>query len=166
MPRDYDPDFDDTPPPSPKYKPPPPGLARAILFRLRRSRVLLLAVSAALGLWYILAHHRTPWIAPTHAPSLRYRNVDWRQYAYAQYAPDGQYLCSAIMVFDALAQSGSKARRILVYPDDMDTEVLSSRDRDSQLLVLARDTYGAMLIPIPKWEVIGGHCAGAMRAVD
>ena len=154
MPRDYDSDFDDTPPPSPKHVP-RPSLARAILFRLRRSRVLLLALSALLATWYFLTHHHGPIFKPKHAPSLTYKNVDWRRYAYAQYAADGQYLCNAVMAFDALDRYGSKARKILLYPEDMDTEILSSRDRDSQLLVLARDTYGALLLPIPKFTVQG-----------
>ena len=154
MPRDYDPDFDDTPPPSPKNGP-PPSLARAILFRLRRSRGLILALGAFLTFWYFLAHHRGPLTKPKHLPSLSYKDVDWRQFAYAQYAADGQCLCSAVMQFDALERYGSKAKKILVYPEDMDTEVLNNRDRDSQLLLLARDTYKALLIPIPRWTVQG-----------
>ena len=155
MPRDYDSDFDDTPPPSPK-RGPPPSWSRSILFRLRRHRTLLLLAAAVLVAWYLLTRRKPgPWIKPTHAPSLNYKNVDWRQYAYAQYAADGQELCAAVMVFDDLARYGSKARRVLVYHDDMDLEVLGSRDRDSQLLLEARDTYGALLIPTPKLRLEG-----------
>ena len=149
MVQDYDPDFDDTPPSSPRHVP-RPSLARAILLRLRRSRALLLALGALLATWYFLTHHRGPIFQPKHAPSLSYKDVDWRRFAYAQYASDGQSLCSAIMAFDALDRYGSKAKKVLLYPEDMDTEVLSSRDRDSQLLVLARETFQALLLPVPK----------------
>ena len=56
------------------------------------------------------------------------------------------------MVFEALARLGSKADRILLYPQEWDLEIESSSDRDSQLLVIARDRYDVKLIPvvIPK----------------
>ena len=157
MPREYDPDFDDTPPPSPKNVP-RPTVTRSFLFRLRPSRLPLLVLGTLFTVWYLLTHHRGPIFKPKHSPSLSYKDVDWRQFAYAQYAPDGQHLCSAVMAFDALDQYGSKAKKVLLYPEDMDTEVLNSRDRDSQLLVLAQDTYGALLIPVPVWAV-EGSCA-------
>ena len=56
------------------------------------------------------------------------------------------------MVFEALARLGSKADRILLYPQEWDLDVESSSDRDSQLLVIARDRYDVKLQPvvIPK----------------
>lgn len=51
------------------------------------------------------------------------------------------------MLFDTLDRLGSRAERILLYPEKMDLEVSDSYDRDSQLLVKARDEYGAHLIP-------------------
>ncbi len=52
------------------------------------------------------------------------------------------------MVFEALSRLGSKADRILFYPEDWDTEISDTRDRDSQLLVKARDWYNVKLIPV------------------
>ena len=52
------------------------------------------------------------------------------------------------MVFEALARLGSKADRILLYPEEWDTEIASTVDRDSQLLVKARDWYDVKLIPV------------------
>ena len=84
---------------------------------------------------------------PIHAPSLIYKHVDWSHYAYSQYATDSAYLCNAVMVFEALYRLGSKADRILFYPLQWDLEISSASDRDSQLLVKARDWYGVKLIP-------------------
>ena len=52
------------------------------------------------------------------------------------------------MAFETLHRLGSRADRILFYLDDWDTEVDSSTDRDSQLLVLARDEYNVQLMPV------------------
>lgn len=56
------------------------------------------------------------------------------------------------MVFEALSRLGSKADRILLYPQEWDLEIENSSDRDSQLLVIARDRYDVKLVPvvIPK----------------
>ena len=52
------------------------------------------------------------------------------------------------MVFETLERLGSRADRILMYPEEWDTEIASKSDRDSQLLVMARDWYRVKLIPI------------------
>lgn len=52
------------------------------------------------------------------------------------------------MVFEALSRLGSKADRILFYPEEWDTEISDTRDRDSQLLVKARDWYNVNLVPV------------------
>lgn len=83
-----------------------------------------------------------------HQPSLNYKHIDWSRYAYSQYATDTAYLCNAVMVFEALSRLGSKADRILFYPRQWDTDIASTSDRDSQLLVKARDWYGVKLIPV------------------
>ena len=83
-----------------------------------------------------------------HAPSLIFRNVDWSRYAYSQYATNSAYLCNAVMVFESLQRLGSKADRILFYPQEWDLEIASTSDRDSQLLVKARDWYNVKLLPV------------------
>lgn len=72
----------------------------------------------------------------------------WSNFAYSLYATDSATLCHALLVFDALARLGSKADRALFFPEHWDTEVTSSKDRDSQLLVLARDLYKVKLHPV------------------
>ncbi|KKK12831.1 hypothetical protein P175DRAFT_0488939 [Aspergillus ochraceoroseus IBT 24754] len=79
---------------------------------------------------------------------INYDSVDWSRYAYSQYATSSPYLCNALMNFEALERLGSRAQRILFYPDDWDVVVESDRDRDSQLLNMAKDKYNAMLMPI------------------
>ena len=52
------------------------------------------------------------------------------------------------MVFETLQRLGSKADRVLFYPQEWDLEIASTSDRDSQLLVKARDWYKVKLMPI------------------
>lgn len=81
--------------------------------------------------------------------------TNWSNYAYSLYATDSATLCHALLLFDALARLGSKADRVLFYPQYWDTEVTSAQDRDSQLLVLARDKYKVKLHPIKLLTVEG-----------
>ncbi|OJJ43680.1 hypothetical protein ASPZODRAFT_913353 [Penicilliopsis zonata CBS 506.65] len=60
------------------------------------------------------------------------------------------------MVFEALDRLGSRAERILFYPEDWDLEISDTNDRDSQLLVLARDAYKVQLVPIDVQMVRSG----------
>lgn len=80
-------------------------------------------------------------------------NIDWHHYAYSQYATDQHYLCNSLMIFDSLERLGSKADRILFYPKTWDLDVSSSKDRTSQLLVLARDRYKVKLKPVEMYTL-------------
>ena len=60
-----------------------------------------------------------------------------------------------MLLFDALAKYGSEADRVLFYPDYWDLEIADSKDRDSQLLVMARDEYKVKLHPIKLLKVEG-----------
>lgn len=51
------------------------------------------------------------------------------------------------MVFEALDRLGSKADRLLFYDESWDLNVADEKDRDSQLLIKARDQYGVQLFP-------------------
>ena len=135
-----------------RYSHPP---ARQSFLRRRSRWLYALLALLLLYLWsssssVSLLPHR----APIHEPSLRYKNVDWSRYAYSQYATSSAYLCNCVMVFEALSRLGSKADRILLYPQEWDLEIESTSDRDSQLLVIARDRYDVKLIPvaIPKTD--------------
>ena len=56
------------------------------------------------------------------------------------------------MVFETLDRLGSKADRILLYPREWDVDIANTSDRDSQLLVKARDWYKVKLIPVDVLE--------------
>ncbi|KAF2815150.1 nucleotide-diphospho-sugar transferase [Mytilinidion resinicola] len=114
---------------------------------LRRSRTL-----AILGVLLLYLLYRNLWSSSSdsdYAPD----GTKWSQYAYSLYATDGAALCHCVLVFDALKRFGSKADRVLFYPEYWDTEVYNSRDRDSQLLVMARDVYKVKLQPVKLLSV-------------
>ena len=56
------------------------------------------------------------------------------------------------MVFESLQRFGSKADRVLFFPEEWDTEIGDGGDRNSQLLVKARDWYGVDLVPVNEVE--------------
>ncbi|KAH8785292.1 glycosyltransferase family 8 protein [Diaporthe sp. PMI_573] len=82
------------------------------------------------------------------APNDHWRSTttDWKKYAYSLYATDSEYLCNAVMIFDDLRQYGSKAERLLLYPDAMN--INDGESRDGKLLVKARDELGVKLQPV------------------
>ncbi|KAI9667256.1 MAG: N-acetylglucosaminyltransferase [Bathelium mastoideum] len=86
--------------------------------------------------------------------------IDWSKFAYSQYATDSATLCNAIMVFEALERLGSKADRVLLFPEQWDLTVEGPKDRDSQLLNLARDQYNVKLHPIEILAVAGSSQPG------
>ncbi|RHZ52920.1 glycosyltransferase family 8 protein [Aspergillus thermomutatus] len=100
--------------------------------------------------------------APSPAPvsHIDYGKVDWSRYAYSQYATSSAYLCNAVMVFEALERLGSRADRVLFYPEDWDMFVADDRDRDSQLLQLAKEKYKVLLIPISSEMIQAGGGSG------
>lgn len=93
---------------------------------------------------------------PVKLPHVNYDRVNWSRYAYSQYATSEPYLCNAVMVFDSLQKLGSRAERVLFYPEEWDMEVADDRDRVSQLLVMARERYNAHLVPIDVQMIKGG----------
>jgi hypothetical protein len=115
-------------------------------FRWRRRYTLYF--TGILFVLYILYPRRTPDDGSTI-------HLDWSKYAYSLYATDSATLCHAVLVFDALAKHGSRADRVLFYPRNWDTVVSDSRDRDSQLLVMARDRYKVKLEPVDVLSVEG-----------
>ncbi|KAJ5715667.1 Glucose N-acetyltransferase 1 [Penicillium malachiteum] len=81
-------------------------------------------------------------------PHINYNKVDWSRYAYTQYATSETYLCNCLMVFEALDRFGSKADRILFYPQEWDLIIENDGDRTSQLLVMAKEEYNVQMRPI------------------
>lgn len=129
----------------------------AILKRqLRRIRTWV--VFALFILFFLWLRREPP--KPPPLPHIRYDLVDWSRYAYFQYATSGVYLCNAVMIFEALHRLGSRAERVLFYPEQMDTSVESESDRDSQLLLLAKEKYNVQITPIDIQSIKGdsGTC--------
>jgi hypothetical protein len=81
--------------------------------------------------------------------------VDWSQYAYTQYVTNEAYLCNSVMIFEALHRLGSKAERLMMYPNSMD---IGSRNEASQLLRKAQNDYVVKLMPIEVQHRSGGDC--------
>ena len=125
---------------------------RSILPR-SRSPLIILLVLTILFLYHYHYHSHSTGLSSTPStaalfPYLSHKSIDWSSYAYSSYATSTAYLCNSLLLFEALQRHGSKADRILFYPDDWDLSVRNDRDRESQLLVLARDQYNVKLVPV------------------
>ncbi|KJX93986.1 hypothetical protein TI39_contig4229g00006 [Zymoseptoria brevis] len=94
----------------------------------------------------------------------RPKKVDWSNFAYVQYVTDNHNLCNAFMVFESLHRLGSKADRVLFYPQEWDLEDESPGDRVSQLLLRAQHNYGVKLKPITLMSPTGPADAGTLNA--
>jgi hypothetical protein len=77
-------------------------------------------------------------------------NIDWSKFAYIQYATNSDCLCNSVMLFEALKRLGSRADRVLMYPEDMmpDTEPKEPMTDNQRLLRKAADLYKVHLVPI------------------
>lgn len=136
----------------------------ACFFRWARRKSRILISSAAFAVLLIFLFRRTSGSEGGLA-FINYDAVDWSSFAYSQYATDEAYLCNTLLVFEALHRLCSRADRILFYPQTWDLEITNKWDRVSQLLVMARDTYGVKLIPadipdgrnVPDAERTGGE---------
>ena len=150
-------ELDYSPPATPKedlYRPVRPQIP-PFQWYLRRARTLFIPGLILFSLLYFFTHHSGPIFKPKHEPSLRYKNVDWSYFAYSQFATDGAYLCNSLMVFEALHRLGSKADRILLYPEQWDEPTFAkTNERDLQIMKVARDTYDVKLIPVEDKKLL------------
>lgn len=73
-------------------------------------------------------------------------DVDWSQFAYVHYATNKYYLCNALMILEALQRFDASAEGVVLYPEHW--EIWTNADMRSQLLLDARELYGAKLISI------------------
>jgi hypothetical protein len=81
--------------------------------------------------------------------------VDWSRFAYTQYATNMAYLCNSVMLFETLHRLGSKADRLLMYPNTMQADPTSD-SAESKLLLKAQNEYGVKLQPIEVQHRGGG----------
>ncbi|KAI1136832.1 glycosyltransferase family 8 protein [Hypoxylon sp. FL0543] len=86
---------------------------------------------------------------PAVIPSVEGAQVDWSRYAYTQYVTNAAYLCNSVMIFETLFRLGSKADRVMLYPDNMmNPAETNPTSEEAKLLVKARDEYKAKLVPV------------------
>lgn len=124
--------------------------------QLRRKRIWIIVVLVLLFVKWL----RIDSPAPRTLPHIRYDKVDWSRYAYIQYATSETYLCNSVMVFEALHRLGSRADRVLFYPDDWDLIMEDSYARTGQLLRLAKSRYNVQLIPVKIKGIKGQDASG------
>lgn len=99
---------------------------------------------------------------PAIIPSAEGDNINWSRYAYTQYVTNAAYLCNSVMIFETLHRLGSKADRVMMYPEKMmnPTETNPTSD-DARLLVKARDQYKVKLVPVSVQRRAGAEATWA-----
>ena len=118
-------------------------------FRRFRTPILLVTLILALIYWFRSGERPDP--------------TNWSSFAYVQYATDPHSVCNAFMVFEALKRLGSKAERVLLYPEEWNVQKVDPDDRNSQLLFRARKLYGVKLKPTQLLGLDGPASAGTLR---
>lgn len=81
--------------------------------------------------------------------------IDWSLYAYSQYVTDDASMCNAFLIFESLDRLGSKAQRVLMYPEEWDAKDSDLSDRSAGLLAHAQRQYGVKLKRIQLLGVDG-----------
>ncbi|CDM29982.1 CAZyme family GT8 [Penicillium roqueforti] len=130
--------------------------------QLRRVRTW--ATVALIVLFILWQRRERP--PPLPLPHIHYDEVDWSRFAYTQYATNEVYMCNCLMVFEALHRLGSRAERVLFYPEEWDLIVEDEFDRVSQLLLEAKLKYNVMLIPIKIEGVQDGSNSDSRASWD
>ena len=126
-------------------------------FALRRVRTTLFVGALLLAGFSLSRFVELP--VALHAAMPHYTNgllpeagdkVIWSDFAYVQYVTNANYLCSSLMILEALHRSGAKADRIMMFPDSwtVPEDIRADLGTESRLLAQARDLYKTKLIPI------------------
>lgn len=116
----------------------------------RRFRVVLLvAILLVLAIFLMYGGPHLPSVtltaSPTATPPARPYKIDWSRFAYVQYITNSAYLCNSVMIFESLKRLGSKAQRVMMYPEDWNP---TGDSQEGRLLTKAKEKYDAHLIPI------------------
>lgn len=127
------------------------GLAHPTRRQQRYRGVIFIAV-LLISLFYFLRQ--------THE---QISDTDWSRFAYVQYATDVHSLCNAYMVFESLQRLGSKAQRVLLYPEEWNEQRWGDNDRSSQLLARAQANYEVRLKPIQLLALDGPGEPGTLE---
>jgi hypothetical protein len=132
------------------------------ILRSKRVRVVATAFTLVLAIGYLFSNKLyIPDYASFH-PSSHSSTVcvgdsptDWSRFAYVQYVTNEAYLCNSVMLFETLHRLGSKADRLMMYPNNID---LKSDSHGSKLLQKAQNNYSVKLMPIEVQHRDGGDC--------
>ncbi|KAL6359137.1 hypothetical protein LRP88_07354 [Fusarium phalaenopsidis] len=100
-------------------------------------------ITVAFILFQLHSDNRTSVMTPFPANV----DIDWSRFAYTLYATDSEYLCSSVMILEALHRLSSRADRVVMYPSEM-LRLENAESSDARLLTKARDDYKAKLVPI------------------
>ncbi|KAI1440442.1 glycosyltransferase family 8 protein [Annulohypoxylon stygium] len=99
---------------------------------------------------------------PAVVPSFEEAQVNWSQFAYTQYVTNAAYLCNSVMIFETLFRLGSKADRVMMYPETMmDPAETNPSSEEAKLIVKARDEYKVKLVPVSVQRRAGGDATWA-----
>ncbi|KAL6826291.1 glycosyltransferase family 8 protein [Trichoderma camerunense] len=121
----------------------------------RRSRIILGLTFVIIAICLFLS--RTDDYYHQHTATILYKSsqetndLDWSRYAYTQYVTSSEYLCISVMLLERLHHLGSRADRVLMYPQKMlpDPETNDGGGfHDAELLIKARDEYDVKLMPV------------------
>ncbi|KAF7713198.1 Glucose N-acetyltransferase [Penicillium ucsense] len=118
-------------------------------------RIVLLAVAAVVGFVVLFRVPTSASYGHSHLITQSENHVDWSRFAYTQYVTNTEYLCNSVMLFEALHRLGSKADRLMMYPEEFSVAD-GDHSRQAKLLQIARDKYGAKLQPIQVQSRNGG----------
>lgn len=99
----------------------------------------------------------TPYCPTPEIPATVDGSVDWSRFAYTQYVTNIAYLCNSVMIFETLHRLGSRADRVMMYPEDMmDPAETKPESEEAKLLVKSRDQYKVKLVPVAVQRRSGG----------
>lgn len=85
--------------------------------------------------------------SPVEALS-KINDIDWSVFAYVQYVTNSNYLCNSLMIFEALHRIGTKAERIMLYPQQWKVPKGKPEAEEERFLLQARDRYKVKLVLI------------------
>lgn len=94
---------------------------------------------------------------PIEVECVKPDTTDWSKFAYTQYVTNTAYLCNSVMLFEILHRLGSKADRLMMYPESFAADE-NSDTVESRLLLKAKNEYNVKLQPIKVQSRLGGDC--------
>ncbi|ORY57423.1 nucleotide-diphospho-sugar transferase [Pseudomassariella vexata] len=86
-----------------------------------------------------------------------YNGQDKRsRFAYTQFVTNQDHLCNSVMIFETLFHLGSKADRVIMYPEQlMDPAATTGSNQEQKLLIKAREMYEVKLVPVAALHTSG-----------